>query len=837
LRKNKTDGAHKYQTSFCSRQPAGTQLKGKMKEPMDHKPAVESDAAMKIILEASPVGIVVFDYDARVLYTNPLADAIFGIKPDRSTGMRCGDFIRCAHRNISLQGCGHSKNCQVCPLLKSICDACTKKTVTETIKGDAFLDRSPNLPGIWIKYRVVSMAIDGNKAAVMAVDDITTRKNDEEKLHNLMVELSAIHENAPIAMMLLDRERRVQKANGFAARFAHRTTAEMTGLTGGEALRCLHHLDDPKGCGFGPVCAQCHVRQAVLDTFETGNSQTEVTAWLPFPRGGSVEERCLLISTAFLQISGTERVLVCAQDITERKQAEKALQESEEKFRLAFHTSPDSINLNRLEDGVYIDINDGFTKVTGYMRQDVLGKSSVELNIWAHLEDRQQLVAGLKKHGVVENLEAEFRGKNGQIKTGLMSARVLSINNEQVILSITRDITERKKIRKEKEKLQAQLTQAQKMESVGRLAGGVAHDFNNMLGVILGHVEFALEKAEQGHDMLSDLKEIQTAARRSADLTKQLLAFARKQTISPRRLDLNDSVENSLNMLRRLIGEDIDLVWKPAAHLWPVKMDPTQIDQILANLCVNARDAIAGVGKLTIETGRKTFDDAYCSEHPGFIPGDFVLLAVSDNGCGMDKNILENLFEPFFTTKELGKGTGLGLATTYGIVKQNNGFINIYSEPGQGSTFRIYLPRLAVENDTARIVPEKKVAPGGTETILLVEDEPAILRMTRMMLERQGYKVISAATPAQALKQAENQSSSIDLLMTDVVMPEMNGRDLATKITALFPDIRLLFMSGYTANVIAHQGILETGVAFIQKPFSMADLAEKVRQVIDHAGT
>ncbi|MCF8090355.1 MAG: response regulator, partial [Desulfotignum sp.] len=375
----------------------------------------------------------------------------------------------------------------------------------------------------------------------------------------------------------------------------------------------------------------------------------------------------------------------------------------------------------------------------------------------------------------------------------------------------------------------------QKMESVGRLAGGVAHDFNNMLGVILGHTELALLQADEHHELHGDLKEIQKAANRSADITKQLLAFARKQTISPRQLDLNDTVERMLNMLRRLIGEDIDLVWQPSAHLWPVKMDPSQIDQILANLCVNARDAIGGVGKLTIETGKKSFDEEYCSEHPGFIPGDFVLLAVSDNGCGMDKEVLDNLFEPFFTTKDVGKGTGLGLATIFGIVKQNNGFINVYSEPGQGSTFRIYLPRLVVDEDTDNAVPDKKAVAGGTETILLVEDEPSILRMTRMMLERKGYTVLYAASPSEAVKKAKNHSGAIDLLMTDVVMPEMNGRDLSEKITDHYPGIRLLFMSGYTANVIAHHGILEKGVAFMQKPFSMAELAEKLRDVLDTA--
>ncbi|MCF8114748.1 MAG: PAS domain S-box protein [Desulfotignum sp.] len=400
------------------------------------------------------------------------------------------------------------------------------------------------------------------------------------------------------------------------------------------------------------------------------------------------------------------------------------------------------------------------------------------------------------------------------------------IDGRLVRMQIATDITDLKK-------MEAQLNQAQKMESVGRLAGGVAHDFNNMLGVILGHTELALLQADETHDLHADLNEIQNAAKRSADLVKKLLAFARKQTISPRQLDLNNTVESMLNMLRRLIGEDIDLVWQPGAHLWPVKMDPSQIDQILANLCVNARDAISGVGKLTIETGIKSLDEEYCKEHPGFIPGDFVLLAVSDNGCGMEKDTLANLFEPFFTTKEVGKGTGLGLATVYGIVKQNNGFINVYSEPGQGSTFRIFLPRLVVDEDTDKAVPDKKAAAGGTETILLVEDETSILRMTRMMLERKGYSVLPAATPAEAVEKATNHSGAIDLLMSDVVMPEMNGRDLAAQIIGLCPGIRLLFMSGYTANVIAHHGVLDAGVAFIQKPFSMADLMVKVREVLD----
>ena len=397
------------------------------------------------------------------------------------------------------------------------------------------------------------------------------------------------------------------------------------------------------------------------------------------------------------------------------------------------------------------------------------------------------------------------------------------------------EIIESRQAELEKEKLQAQLTQAQKMESVGRLAGGVAHDFNNMLGVILGHTELALEWAEENSDIYSDLKEIQTAAQRSADLTKQLLTFARKQIIEPKMLNLNQTIKQMITMLQRLIGEDIDLLWKPCEALWPVKMDPSQIDQILANLCVNARDAITDVGKITIETAMVSFDEAYCNEHVGFIPGDFVLLGVSDNGSGMDKKTLSNLFEPFFTTKEMGKGTGLGLATVYGIVKQNKGFINVYSEPGQGSTFKIYLPRHTAVDQTAPAIHTEQQYPGGNETILLVEDEPAILNMVRMMLERKGYSVLSAATPAEAIALAKIHADKIHLLMTDVVMPGMNGRDLARHLITIYPDVKLLFMSGYTANVIAHQGVLDEGVSFIQKPFSRADLLVKLRSILDKA--
>jgi len=529
-------------------------------------------------------------------------------------------------------------------------------------------------------------------------------------------------------------------------------------------------------------------------------------------------------------------VVVTYGDITERKRMEDALRESEEKIQALFSAMTEMVVVHELvfdEKGMpcnyrILDCNQAFTSITGIKKETAVGKTATRV-YKTKSPPYLDVYAKVALSGEPVNFLTEYGPLDKHFLVSVVSPR------KHIFATVTADISELRKAEAERENLQNQLHQAHKMESVGRLAGGVAHDFNNMLGVILGHLEFAMEKAEQNHDLYDDLNEIKNAANRSVKLTKQLLTFARKDIISPKKIDLNDTVENMLNMLRRLIGEDIDLVWKPSAHLWSVKMDTSQIDQILINLCVNSRDAISGVGKLTIETGIKTFDEAYCNEHSGFIPGDFVLLAVSDNGCGMDKDTLDNLFEPFFTTKEVGKGTGLGLATIYGIIKQNNGFINVYSEPDHGSTFNVYLPRSIENEETDKSVPEKKEAAGGTEIILLVEDEPSILRMTRMMLERKGYSVLSATTPAEAMDKAKNHSGSIDLLMTDVVMPKMNGRDLAAKLIDHYPNIKLLFMSGYTADVIAHQGVLDDGVAFIQKPFSMGDMTEKVREVLDMA--
>lgn len=405
--------------------------------------------------------------------------------------------------------------------------------------------------------------------------------------------------------------------------------------------------------------------------------------------------------------------------------------------------------------------------------------------------------------------------------------------NPMKSLGTVQDITERKKAENEQEKLMAQLIQAQKMESVGRLAGGIAHDYNNISSIIIGYSELALENVEHGDPLHDDLKEILTAAKRSTEITQQLLAFARQQTIEPKILDLNDTISNMLKMLRRLIGEDIDLAWLPGVELWPIEMDPSQIDQIMANLCVNARDAIADVGKMTVETKNISFDENYCSDHRGFSPGEYVLLAVSDDGSGIAPEILEKIFEPFFTSKSLGEGTGLGLATVYGIVKQNKGFINVYSEQGKGTTIKVYLSRHSGQTDVIKHQEISEIPLSCGETILLVEDEGSILKLGKRILGELGYTVLAATSPSEAVSLAKEYAGEIDLLITDVVMPEMNGHELSKLLQKAYLNLKVIFMSGYTANIIAHRGVLDDNVNFIPKPFSKEDMAVNVREVLD----
>ena len=525
------------------------------------------------------------------------------------------------------------------------------------------------------------------------------------------------------------------------------------------------------------------------------------------------------------------------QDILQRQKTEARLRASEERFR-SFVENANDIVFSLSPGGAFVYVSPNVEELLGYSVRELEGREFQSLvhpeDLPACLTALERVMAGDKQSGI----EYRVRHRNGDWHWHMTNAAPVRNAEGQLIgLGIARDITGLKADAAERAVLQDQLVQLQKIESVGRLAGGVAHDFNNMLQVILGHVELAMERNAAGQSARDDLLEIRKAAERSSGLTRQLLAFARKQTVAPKILDLNDTIHGMLQMLRRLIGENIDLSWRPGRGLGPVRMDPSQIDQILANLCVNARDAVDGAGAIAIETTGESFTPEHCAAHPAHLPGDYIRLSVSDNGCGMDKEVLGKLFEPFFTTKPVGEGTGLGLSTVYGIVRQNHGFIDVASKPGQGTTFYVYLPRHSEAPPQAAPAPAR--APAGTarETILLVEDDPAILAISRTMLERLAYRVIGARSPDAALQLARDHAGPIHLLMTDVVMPGMNGHDLAARLLDPHPHIKRLYMSGYTADVIAHHGILDDGIHFIQKPFTLAELEAKVRETLDDPRT
>ena len=515
-------------------------------------------------------------------------------------------------------------------------------------------------------------------------------------------------------------------------------------------------------------------------------------------------------------------------------EAEKQRETVADKYAAVLATTTTAVVACDLNGRITV-FNPGAEKLFRCSADEVTGSHITNFCPEDHMEEQTEMMRRVREKETVADYESELLTADGR---RVPVEITLSLNTDaqgrpQGINAIFRDNTERKQAEAEREKLQFQLTQAQKMESVGRLAGGVAHDYNNILSVIIGNAELALGKVSPGDSLHADLKEILDAAERSADITRQLLTFARKQTIQPDVLDLNERLEGMLKMLRRLICEDINLSLHPGPGRMTVFMDPTQLDQILTNLCVNARDAIDGVGNVTIKTDHVRFDEKYCADNPEFIPGEFIMLSVSDNGCGMDSDTRANIFEPFFTVKSVGEGTGLGLATVYGIVKQSNGFINVDSEPGRGTTFRIYLPRHAGEAGPIEAQKVAETPTGLGETILIVEDEASILKLTQTILEKLGYTVLAASTPGRAKVLLEEHTGHIQLLITDVVMPETNGRDLAESLKAQYPMLKVLFMSGYTASAIAHRGVLNSGVNFIQKPFSIRALAVKVREVLD----
>ena len=513
------------------------------------------------------------------------------------------------------------------------------------------------------------------------------------------------------------------------------------------------------------------------------------------------------------------------------RSAQEDLRYSELNFRSLVTNAP--YGICRCDStGKILDANPAFLELLGHASANELIGQHI-FGLYADNDEWFALADFLRSAEPFKGLTAEWKRKNNTTTVVRISGRSVANGRDGLVFELfAEDVTERRA-------LEQQLRQSQKMEAVGRLAGGIAHDFNNLLMVISGYSEFLLERLGAEPHLRGPAQEIASASERASSLTRQLLAFSRKQMLTPRIVNLNDVATENLKMLTRMIGEDIDLVMVPGAHLWPVRADAGQIDQVIMNLAVNARDAMPSGGKLTIETSNVTLDEDYARFHAPLRPGDYVMVAISDTGNGMDSETQSHIFEPFFTTKGT-RGTGLGLSTVYGIVKQSGGYIWVYSEVGRGTTFKIYLPRVASSGETAAQVAApveyRKVEPG-TETILLVEDEANLRYLARQYLEKQGYKIIEAADGAVAMQIAVAHEAVIHLLLTDVIMPGMNGRELAQRISEIRPNVKILYMSGYTENVIGHNGMLDAGVRLLQKPFNLRDLKSMVREVLDATPT
>jgi PAS domain S-box-containing protein len=668
----------------------------------------------------------------------------------------------------------------------------------------------------WFIARATPFSAGGARHAVVSHIDITERKRAEERLARQYALLQTVLDSTEAAFVAVDRDLRYLTFNRWFAdrlRAAHGTEAAV----GAPVLASI------------PVAAEREVVRQHLERALRGESHAVATASL---RSGPAD-RLFSVSFSPVRTAGGDVVgaVVLGQDVTERRQAEDRLRQ----LGRAVEQSPVSIVITDTEGRIEY-VNPGFERATGYAAAEVLAQNprllkSGEMPPELYREMWGTILAGREWHGELCN-----RRKDGSLFWEIASISAVRDGDGRIthFVAVKEDVTRRKEQEELLQQTQKQLNLAQKMEAVGRLAGGVAHDFNNLLSVIEGHAERLGAELGAGHSAHARVEQILWSSERAAALTRQLLAFSRRQVLEPRVLRLDTVAAEAQKMLERIIGEDVELAVASPAALGHVRADPGQVLQIFLNLAINSRDAMPKGGRLTIEFADCTFDDAYAARHPPCAPGPYVMMAVSDTGHGMDAQTVSRIFEPFFTTKADGKGTGLGLSTVYGIVKQSGGFIWAYSEPGHGTTFKIYLPRVEDPLDARPgVVEAPRPAPSRRGArILLVEDDAGVRGLMAEILEAEGYAVTVAAHPAEALALTEGSSEPIDLLLTDVIMPGMSGRDLARELGARRPGLQVLYVSGYAGEAIARHGGIEPGERFLQKPFSEVDLLHRVAAAI-----
>lgn len=754
------------------------------------------------IFFSMPEAVAVVDDRHRITWVNLAMESFLGLPRDAIIGKPCYSLLHKTEEPIP--------DC----LFRHVMESRSRGATEYEIPGE----------NRWLKVTVDPMVGDGGRivGAIHYVSDISSLKKAEktasiqsERLYSLMNNIPGIVYRGLRDWSLVFIGAEVRRVTGYAAEDI---------LSGAVKWRDLIHPDD---LGFVKEAFRESVRErrGILRIEYRVRRSDGSIRWLA--------DRRQLIYDAEGNFSYVDGLLL---EITDRKEYEEALRATNEKLQALIEACPLAIGALDTEGNVTM-WNAAAERMTGWSEAEAVGRrlpivpddkvgefrALLARAVWGEMLSGVE-VRRLKKDGSPMEISiwtSPMRDQRGEV-TGVMA--------------VLADITERKEMENALQKSEEQLRQSQKLEAIGRLAGGIAHDFNNLLTAIRGYSDLLLHRIDASSPFRRDVEEIQKAGERAAALTRQLLAFSRKQVLQPKVLDLNAVVGNLDRMLRRLIGEDLDLVTVLKPGLWNVQVDPGQVEQVIMNIVVNARDAMPDGGKVTIETGNVALDDRYVRQHPVVKPGDYVLLAISDTGTGMDEETKNRLFEPFYTTKDKGKGTGLGLSTVYGIVKQSGGYIWVYSEIGKGASFKVYLPRYGGSPGEAR-PEESPVSPSqGRETVLLVEDEAMVRLLVRNILEGNGYTVLEASDGEEAISIGGGHAAPIHLILTDVVMPKMCGREAAETLAPRLPGVKVLYMSGYTDEAIVRHGVLETGIPFLEKPFTPVSLLRKVRQVLDAPG-